>query len=224
MTNKGGRGKKAPYQTTHSRIPDLIKNLVDSISESYKQYVDESGCLDFDEKNLLPSIPAIYLVFNESEILYIGQTKNLSHRWKSHHLCSDIQKISKEEGTIKIAWLNYHDFNSLTGLEKLLIEGLQPKLNLMVFKDEKQIRTKLEFDSIALEEENRVLKQELVRLTGTNKSFDREQVRAIVSEALSAPTSRGGYIKECLAQLGNLLGFQIERGEKNKWIIFDTSD
>lgn len=34
---KGGRGKKAPYESTHCRIPTAIKPLVEKITLAYKQ-------------------------------------------------------------------------------------------------------------------------------------------------------------------------------------------
>lgn len=33
---KGGRGKKAPYQTTHYRIPEPLKDCIVSIAEKWK--------------------------------------------------------------------------------------------------------------------------------------------------------------------------------------------
>ena len=42
MTDKAlklGRGQKAPYQTTHCRIPTPIKPIVERIAEDYKQCV-----------------------------------------------------------------------------------------------------------------------------------------------------------------------------------------
>jgi hypothetical protein len=33
---KGGKAKKAPYETTHARIPTEIKNAVEALSNSYK--------------------------------------------------------------------------------------------------------------------------------------------------------------------------------------------
>lgn len=59
-------------------------------------------------------------------------------------------------------------------------------------------------------------------ITDTSKSIDKKQAYHILSKCLS--TSRSGEIKNHLAELGALLGFQVERGEKNKWIIYDTSD
>lgn len=35
--NKGGRGNKAPYETTHVRIPVPIKEIVEKISADYKE-------------------------------------------------------------------------------------------------------------------------------------------------------------------------------------------
>jgi hypothetical protein len=34
---KGGRGKKADYETTHARIPVALKELVTGLSNEYKQ-------------------------------------------------------------------------------------------------------------------------------------------------------------------------------------------
>ena len=36
LINKGGRGKKADYETTHARIPVELKELVQSLSNDYK--------------------------------------------------------------------------------------------------------------------------------------------------------------------------------------------
>ena len=36
LINKGGRGKKADYKTTHARIPVELKELVQSLSNDYK--------------------------------------------------------------------------------------------------------------------------------------------------------------------------------------------
>lgn len=43
---KGGRGKVAPYQSTHVRVPEPIKHLIDAIIEAYKlnlQYSRDGG-------------------------------------------------------------------------------------------------------------------------------------------------------------------------------------
>ncbi len=35
--SRGGRGKKAPYSTTHYRIPDPIKPVVEMLANAYKR-------------------------------------------------------------------------------------------------------------------------------------------------------------------------------------------
>ena len=39
---KGGRGKKAPYQTTHCRVPEPCKPIVEKLVAYYKLLVDDS--------------------------------------------------------------------------------------------------------------------------------------------------------------------------------------
>jgi hypothetical protein len=43
MTNytKGGRGKRAPYETTHCRVPKLIKPVIDRLVGKAKELVDQ---------------------------------------------------------------------------------------------------------------------------------------------------------------------------------------
>jgi hypothetical protein len=43
---KGGRGKRAPYQTTHCRVPVLIKPLIDRLIGKSKELVDQPDKLD----------------------------------------------------------------------------------------------------------------------------------------------------------------------------------
>ena len=40
--SKGGRGKQAPYQSTHSRVPIPLKPLVEQFTEGYRQVVGTS--------------------------------------------------------------------------------------------------------------------------------------------------------------------------------------
>lgn len=37
--SKGGRGKKAPYQTIHYRIPEPIKPTVETLAERYRELI-----------------------------------------------------------------------------------------------------------------------------------------------------------------------------------------
>jgi hypothetical protein len=40
---KGGRGKKAPYQSTHVRVPEPIKPAVEALIERFRLLVVEEG-------------------------------------------------------------------------------------------------------------------------------------------------------------------------------------
>lgn len=45
---KGGRGKKAPYETTHIRIPIPLKSKIEKLIQEYRLSLDDS--LDSQDK------------------------------------------------------------------------------------------------------------------------------------------------------------------------------
>ena len=55
----GGRGKKAPYETTHLRIPIPIKPQIESMIEAYRLSVIDG--IDSPDSDLLPLGDAIEL-------------------------------------------------------------------------------------------------------------------------------------------------------------------
>ena len=75
-------------------------------------------------KDLLPARGAVYFVIDANEILYIGQTKNLYNRWRSHHKQPEIS----DSNQILIAWLEC-DEPQRTPLELELIKLHKPRLN-----------------------------------------------------------------------------------------------
>ncbi len=48
-STKGGRGKKAPYQTVHYRIPQPIKPVVESLAEHYRELVAAESTAEVEE-------------------------------------------------------------------------------------------------------------------------------------------------------------------------------
>lgn len=49
---KGGRGVKAPYESTHVRVPEPIKEKVQAIVQAYKDGIlgeDESGIMSLED-------------------------------------------------------------------------------------------------------------------------------------------------------------------------------
>lgn len=125
----GGRGHKAKYESTHARIPEPIKPLVESLSDQYRAYVAEGDCLEFENKSLLPKVPAIYFVLEDEEIIYIGQAKNLLSRWRTHNLTKQFKELP---GKITIAWLQCEDLNVLRPVETALIESIRPRFNTSI--------------------------------------------------------------------------------------------
>jgi hypothetical protein len=43
LIQKGGRGKKAPYESTHSRVPAPLKPQITELINTYQNYVEEGG-------------------------------------------------------------------------------------------------------------------------------------------------------------------------------------
>lgn len=74
----------------------------------------------------LPSIPAVYWVVSENgQNLYVGSTKNLNVRWKSHHRLKQL----KAEGGDCFIHYKHIDISDLESQEKLYIDRLKPLLN-----------------------------------------------------------------------------------------------
>lgn len=218
MIGKGGRGKQAPYDTTHTRIPENIKFMVESLSSSYREYVHESGCVKFDNRGLLPSIPAIYIVFDDDEILYVGQSKKLSQRWNSHNLLKDIKEIN-EVKSVNIAWINCNNINLLTSLESILIKELEPRFNsvsstldnLVQEKPKwnnlptKAVRVPKIFADIILELAREWDKKGTTELSRSHNKENIEQAIAILNETLKMPANKGGAIKKKVREVIKLL-------------------
>jgi hypothetical protein len=75
-------------------------------------------------KDLLPPRGAVYFVLDGSALLYIGQSKNLKNRWRSHHKFCSIE----DKKQILISWLECDD-PQRTVLERDLIRLHKPFLN-----------------------------------------------------------------------------------------------
>lgn len=77
------------------------------------------------EKNKLPEIPAIYIVWLSNSLLYIGKTSGLRTRFSSHHRMVDFLASGDN---VWIAWFPIDSQDSPL-LEANLIELLEPELN-----------------------------------------------------------------------------------------------
>ncbi|BAY29741.1 hypothetical protein NIES2107_15850 [Nostoc carneum NIES-2107] len=77
------------------------------------------------EKGRLPNEPAIYFVWNDRRLLYIGKTASLCKRFMNHHRLANF--VLAGENT-RISWL-LADAENLAAFECSLIEELEPELN-----------------------------------------------------------------------------------------------
>ena len=69
---KGGKAKKAPYETTHARIPTEVKPLVENISNTYK-VLKENNDIESIEKLLSTGINSSEYLTKESALTLFNQ-------------------------------------------------------------------------------------------------------------------------------------------------------
>jgi acyl transferase domain-containing protein len=64
----GGRGYKAPYSTTHVRVPTDIKPQVEALIDNYRNQileVDANNSLTTSENNMLTSLDEVLVLAQE---------------------------------------------------------------------------------------------------------------------------------------------------------------
>ncbi len=65
---KGGRGKKAPYSTTHMRVPVPLKKDVENLIIAYNQHLESGGDVNktpFDDGLILNRLPDLYKILGD---------------------------------------------------------------------------------------------------------------------------------------------------------------
>jgi GIY-YIG catalytic domain len=82
-------------------------------------------------KNLekLPTCPGIYFAIdNNNQILYVGQAKNISKRWKGkHHRLAELEK-HHDNYPVRLAWFVWND-EDLLSAEHYYIKRYRPLMN-----------------------------------------------------------------------------------------------
>lgn len=102
----------------------------------------------------------------------------------------------------------------------IITEGL-----LYPAKEGGKIKTCLARLGILLGFRIKQINRKWILLDTTNEPSKLKKMKAIISEGLAISSKEGEKIKTCLAQIGNLLGFKIERkGPNRKWKFTDASD
>jgi predicted GIY-YIG superfamily endonuclease len=79
----------------------------------------------FEYRQDLPAVPALYFVLNsQRDVMYIGQTNNLSTRWKGHQ-----RAIQMQAGGYRIHWYRIDDEQQRITTESQAIKYFRPPWN-----------------------------------------------------------------------------------------------
>lgn len=87
----------------------------------------------------------------------------------------------------------------------------------------KTIRVPIAIADRVLEAAREIDREENSSTVTSEFSFDKDAARSLLTAMLAAPSNKGGHIKQLAAELGSLIGFEIEK-KKGGWQITDTSD
>lgn len=97
--------------------------------------LDDSPSVCLDCRHIMPAIPAIYYVFLDCKhLFYVGQTRNLWGRWRSHELT---RFLRHESDRFRISWHRCWP-EDLNLFEKYAVGWFAPHLNL--YLNEKRYR------------------------------------------------------------------------------------
>ena len=125
---KGNLDWKPKYGET-TKVVRLPESLADNVTALLKQEVSAIDVLQQLEsvpllhRSQLPSVAAVYLVYQSDRLLYIGRTENLKQRWSQHHRQNQFAELED----VRIAWFPCTEDAPL--LESTLIELLEPEFN-----------------------------------------------------------------------------------------------
>ncbi len=80
--------------------------------------------ISYEERRSLPNISAVYVVRNETEVLYVGSTWTLRQRFASHHR----RDAFAMHGATVIEWQEASE-EEIAEIERRLVRELSPLLN-----------------------------------------------------------------------------------------------
>lgn len=112
-----------PERRDEKESPEEGQQEIDPLSLPYVM---------MSELSYLPDVSGIYFASDEAgEVLYIGQSKNIRHRWRQHHIQNDLCDLTSVESarTIRLAWLVVDDLERRLELERTFIRLFRPRYN-----------------------------------------------------------------------------------------------
>jgi chromosome segregation ATPase len=143
---KGGRGKKAPYQSTHCRIPEPIKKTVEDFAASYREFVA-------NERDAQPLLDAVQLAIDAS--VEPESKAGTKHREKALRL--QLEKVTADRDRQLIR---------LSELQTRMMDEIKKAYDDANKKNEQLENYNREIDRANgyLEKENRQLREKLAAL------------------------------------------------------------
>lgn len=154
----------------------------------------ELPSLPLNQKRELPRVPAVYLVLGEhSEVLYIGKSGSLSHRWVRHHRASELQKLRD----VRVAWIEMETRELLEEVERVLIDHFSPRMNGLRDRSDPDYRTGTGVFLRMTTEEKEVLETVASRSNRSLADWLRQLARDEVRERglLSGPEKKSRKVK-----------------------------
>jgi excinuclease UvrABC nuclease subunit len=87
--------------------------------------------IPFQFKSKLPSTPGVYIVYLDSQVLYVGQAKDIHNRWRDHDVDGKISQAGNlpTNQNLRVGWILVPK-QLLTFAEVYLIGLLHPVLNI----------------------------------------------------------------------------------------------
>ena len=86
----------------------------------------------------------------------------------------------------------------------------------------KTIRVPIAIADRVLEVARKIDNNENFNTDTSESNFDRDGAKLLLESMLAAPSNKGGQIKEFAAELGNLIGFKVEKIGR-KWQITSST-
>lgn len=109
----GGRGKRAPYRTTHYRMPTALKPVVEEMTAKYRELVDE---FEVDDPAL---IKAVVSAIATSDFKNTEELSKVSEQIKSLEIKLKLSNKENKELTEKLALIEKSNYTLLEQLKKL---------------------------------------------------------------------------------------------------------
>lgn len=117
------RKDRQRYQQALSSIKGRHEQLITELLsiQSHEQFPS----IQLIYRAFLPRKSCVYFVYDETNVVYVGQTVNLKERWEGHHLISSL-----EDKKHRIGWIEI-DESLLLFVETYLIGFWNPKFNVL---------------------------------------------------------------------------------------------